>query len=151
MLSGECSQLYPHSAWKSISGQIVICASLDYLPEKLPVGMISGGISKYLWILTAIASNPGGAILIDEIENGIYFKSLPIILRSILQFAQEQHVQLFVTTHSAEFLGAVADVMESSAEQLSFLRADRKEKECSIRVARGPSSIAALHQHIELR
>jgi predicted ATPase len=136
---------------ESIAGQIVVCASLDYLTEKLPVGMISGGISKYLWILTAIASNPGGVVLIDELESGLYYKSLRIILKSIVQFANENRVQIFATTHSGELLEAFADVMESDREQFAFIRADRKDKECSMRVARGPSSISAIHQHIEMR
>jgi ABC-type lipoprotein export system ATPase subunit len=136
---------------ESIAGQIVVCASLDYLSEKLPVGMISGGIAKYLWILTAIASNPGGVVLIDELESGLYFKAMPVILASIVKFARENRVQIFVTTHSAELLEAFADVMEADPEHFSFLKAERTEKECTIRIARGPSSIAAIHQHIELR
>lgn len=113
--------------------------------------MLSGGITKYLWILTAIASNPGGVILIDEIESGLYYKSHRIILSSLLEFAKDKDVQLFVTTHSGEMLEAVADVMESEPEHFSFSRAERTGKECSIRLARGPSSIAAIHQRIELR
>lgn len=136
---------------ESIAGQIVICASLDYLSEKLPVAMVSGGITKYLWILTAIASNPGGVVLIDEIESGLYFRSLRKILASIVRFAEDNKVQIFATTHSAEFLEAVADVMESNEDHFSFIRAERADKECTMHVARGGSSIAAIHQHIELR
>jgi len=83
--------------------------------------MISGGITKYLWILTAIASNPGGVVLIDEIERGLYFKSLTRILDSIVKFAQEHHVQLFATTDSAELLEAFAEIMDSQAEQFTSL------------------------------
>jgi hypothetical protein len=136
---------------ESIAGQIVVCASLDYLAEKLPIGMVSGGITKYLWILTAIASNPGGVVLIDEIESGIYYRSLRIVLNSIVGFAREHHVQLFVTTHSAEFLEAIADVMEGQGDHFTFIHSERIEKECLMRTARGPSSIAAIRQHIELR
>ncbi len=136
---------------ESIAGQIVVCASLDYLSEKLPVGMVSGGITKYLWILTAIASNPGGVVLIDEIEDGFYYSSLKKVLNSIVSFAKDNHVQLFATTHSAEFLQAIADVMEAQPDQFMFIHSERIGKECVLRSARGPSSIAAIHQHIELR
>jgi ABC-type lipoprotein export system ATPase subunit len=136
---------------ESIAGQIVVCASVDYLKEKLPIGMVSAGITKYLWILTAIASNPGGVVLIDEIEGGFYHRSLQIVLNSMITFAEENHVQLFATTHSAEFLEAVAEAMESRQEQLAFIHAERAGRECTMRVARGPSSVAAIRQRIELR
>lgn len=136
---------------ESIAGQIVVCASLDYLKEKLPVGMISGGITKYLWILTAITSNPGGVVLIDEIESGLYFRSMEKILESVVRFAEDNNVQLFATTHSSEFLSAVASVMDSKPDQFCFLQSSRKDRECIIRAAKGPSSIAALKTRIELR
>ena len=85
------------------------------------------------------------------IESGFYYKSLRTILASILKFAKEKQVQIFTTTHSAELLEALADVMESSEEHFSFIRAERIDKECSLRIARGTSSIAAIRQQIELR
>jgi energy-coupling factor transporter ATP-binding protein EcfA2 len=136
---------------ESVAGQLVICASVDYLDEKIPIGFVSGGINKYLWILIAIASNPGGAILIDEIENGLYFKSLPAMLESVCRFAELHGVQIIATTHSRELLTALADVMESRQEHFSLLRSYREGKECKIRVARGPSSVAAIQQDIDLR
>lgn len=136
---------------ESIAGQIVVCASLDYLDEKLPVGMVSGGITKYLWILTAIASNPGGVVLVDEIEGGFYYKSMQVVLGSIVSFARENHVQIFATTHSSEFLQVLADVMEPQPEQFTFIQSQRSWKECTMRAARGSSAISAIRQRIEMR
>lgn len=136
---------------ESIAGQIVVCASLDYLDEKLPVGMVSGGITKYLWILTAIASNPSGVVLIDEIESGFYYKSMQIMMTSIVDFAKENNVQLFATTHSSEFLQVVANVMENQSEHFTFINSKRNWKECTMNAARGASAISAIRQHIEMR
>jgi len=136
---------------ESIAGQLAICASLDGLSEKLPIGFVSGGIHKFLWILLAIASNPNGTVLIDEAENGLYFRSMQPMLESVVSFAELHNVQLFITTHSREFLDALAIAMEGRDEHFVLLRTQHKGAECQVHSSQGRSSLAALQQHLELR
>jgi predicted ATPase len=137
---------------ESIAGQLVICASVPYLSEKIPLGMISGGINKFLWILLAIASNENGIVMIDEFENALYFSSLKPIMRSIVSFAELYRVQILATTHSHEALAAIASVMEERPEQFTLMRASRDtEGKLSMAATHGPKAISIIEQGIEVR
>jgi len=138
---------------ESSAGQMALFVELSPFKEKMPIGMISAGMNKYLEVMVAIASNPGGVVLIDEIENGFYYESLPIMLRSVCRFAEERKVQLIATTHSYEFLEAFASVMSEGREQhFNLLRSSRNvDGSVDIRISRGPSAKAAILQHFEVR
>lgn len=113
-----------------LAGEPQIFVSLKTLPEKIPLGDLSGGLSKYVEIVQSILSNPGGAILIDEIENGFYYNNLADLLRNIIKLCDEQRVQVFATTHSYEFLQVLADVMDSAnkgADAFRLLRLERPQ------------------------
>ena len=43
-------------------------------------------------------------ILIDEVENGLYRTALKKLVRTILKLIRKYNIQLFMTTHSEEFL-----------------------------------------------
>ena len=137
---------------ESIVGQVVICASVTDLPEKIPVGMISGGINKFLWILLAIASNENGIVMIDELENALYFKSLIPVMKSLVMFAELYHVQLLATTHSQEALLAIASVMEERSEQFTLIRSSRDMGgKITMNSTHGHKAISIIEQGIEVR
>ncbi len=48
-------------------------------------------------------------MLIDEIENGVYYDELPAMWRVIDQAAREADCQVFATTHSRECVVAAHD------------------------------------------
>ncbi len=53
------------------------------------LGMLSSGMNKYLSLLISIAATPGGVLLIDEIEAGLYYNTMPMMLKSICDFADQ--------------------------------------------------------------
>jgi AAA15 family ATPase/GTPase len=55
-----------------------------------------------------------GIVLIDEIENGFYYKSLRNIWKAIINAAIKFNVQLFVTTHNYE---ALQELLHSIEEE----------------------------------
>ena len=134
-----------------IAGETLIHARLDGFSEKLPLTELSGGINKYVSIALAIVSNKNGVVCIDEIENGFYFKDQQLIMRSLLLLCDQFNVQMFASTHSLEFLKAIADVMESRAKDLTILKTKFEHNVCSIRKIEGPGSISAIEQDIEIR
>ena len=66
----------------------------------IPVQLMGDGISRVLNISLAIAGQPGGMVLVDEIENGIHYSVMEKVWRAIGAFARSYDVQLFATTHS---------------------------------------------------
>jgi AAA15 family ATPase/GTPase len=72
------------------------------LEKLVPMPVMGDGFILSFKILLAIANSEGGAIFIDEVENGIYYGYLKQYWNTILQTAKEFDVQVFATTHSAE-------------------------------------------------
>jgi hypothetical protein len=91
------------------SGQIYLDLGQSSL---LPLNLMGDGIQRLLSILAAIASNAGGIILIDELDNGLHYSSLRVLWKGILQAALEYNVQIFATTHSAEALRHLTWVLD---------------------------------------
>jgi hypothetical protein len=138
-----------------VAGEPLLHVSLPGLPEKLPLGDLSGGLNKYIEILLAILTNPGGALLIDEIENGFHYRNLPDLLKNIVALCDKHDVQLFATTHSYEFLQVMAGAMSSTQkgkDDFSLLRLERKGTESpTITNVSGDSFEAAINEDFEVR
>jgi ABC-type polar amino acid transport system ATPase subunit len=137
-----------------IAGEPVIHVSIARMDEKLPLGNLSGGVNKYISIILAILTNPGGIVLIDEIENGFYYKNLPDLLRNIVQLCEDHDVQLIATTHSYEFLQVLAEVMgesERRTKNCALFRLERGKEQPSIEQVPGDSYEAAIKQNFEVR
>ncbi len=111
------------------AGQPVIHATLHDMREKIPLNAISSGINRLLSILLAMASHPKSVICVDEIENGLYHKHQRSFWRWLLSFSQNYDDQLFVSTHSEEWLQALVSVAdEKSMKDIAFWRIERDEK-----------------------
>ena len=125
---------------------------VDSLNEKLPIGSVSGGISRFLSIVIGIASIPNGVLLIDEFEGGFYYAHLPEILEKICSFCETCNVQVFASTHSYEFLQRMLPVMRKrrdTANEFTLLRSIRSANECTVTAIGDPS--AAIESNFEVR
>jgi hypothetical protein len=135
------------------SGTPMVYASMagTSQPRKIPLTLVSGGISKFVSLLLAIASNPGGVIYVDEIENGFYYDRLSTIWSSLFSLARKYNVQIFASTHSSECLKAILPLIKQEEEEFRLLRANRDDDQCNITVYRGKDLRNAIQQEFELR
>ncbi len=133
-------------------GDSVLYVSVG-LSEKLPLGDLSGGINKFLAIALGILANPGGLVLVDEIEDGFYFKNLPDIWSALVNLCEQKKVQLIATTHSKEFLKSVVPSLESAAiaQQFQLMRLEKTESQPEIKRFQGPLYRDALVSDFEVR
>jgi len=139
-------------ALESIVGELTLCVSLEGVKQKLPIGAISSGMTRFMSVMIAIASNSGGVVLIDEIENGFYYAHLPKLIGRICSFCEERKVQLFASTHSYEFLQALSPTMrarEDTEHEFALLRSERRGAECVMTVVHNPA--AAIENQFEVR
>jgi AAA15 family ATPase/GTPase len=136
---------------ESIAGQQMVWVSVKGLKRAIPLSTVSSGINRLSVFLLWMTLNPGGVILIDEIENGFYFKDYRDVFRTLVEFCDTYKVQLFAATHSWEFLKAVAGVMKDRESDLSMLRPKFRNGECTIQQIEGISSIESINQDIEIR
>ena len=93
----------------------------------IPVQLMGDGISRILSLALAIASNPSGIVLVDEIENGIHHSVMEKVWKALGAFALSYDVQIFATTHSYECIGAAYRAFEYDDED--ELRLFRIEKD----------------------
>lgn len=132
-------------------GGPMLHATVSGLPEKIPLTLASGGMNKLAFILLSIPVVPGGVVIVDEIESGIYYKRLPAVWESVLKLAEAYDVQIFASTHSIECLDAAADVAEKAPEKFSVMRVVSKAGASVIRQFDGERFIDAMEENIEVR
>ena len=59
-------------------------ATVAHRSRSMPVSLISSGINKFISLLIAIRTYRNGVILIDEIENGVYFQMFPALWEAFI-------------------------------------------------------------------
>jgi AAA15 family ATPase/GTPase len=122
------------------------------LTKKVPLSLVSNGISKVLAMLLFIATHENGVVLIDEIENGIYFRTLPNLVSVIIQFCKQLNVQIFASTHSREFLESLSPLIEKDEKDFRLIRMeDNNDGSHTARIFKGENFAAALETGTEIR
>lgn len=93
------------------------------LTRRIPLAMLGGGLTKVARRVTSIGEASGGAIFIDEFENGIHHSILVDLWSSILKAANKFDTQIFATTHSYECIKAAYEAFDGHDEDVfSFYR-----------------------------
>lgn len=103
----EILKCYDKSLQKIYVDGYNIYVDLDDIDKSLSIGTMGEGFISSLIIISnlLVAGNDRGVtILIDEIENGLHRTALKKLVRTILKLIKEYDIQLFMTTHSEEFL-----------------------------------------------
>jgi len=75
---------------------------IDDKDEYTQINRYGDGIKHYISIICSLYACENGYLFIDEIENGIHYTLYDKLWKIIFQLADEQNVQVFVTTHSKE-------------------------------------------------
>lgn len=134
-----------------LSGVPMLFASVRGMSQKVPAGLVSDGIQRLIGILLGIAYYKGGAVLIDQIEDGFYFDRFPSIWKSIHRFSKIYKTQLFVSTHSSECIKALGETLQANEADFNLLRAERADRDCLIKQFDGDTLLAAIRQKVEFR
>ncbi len=74
----------------------------DHLDYALPLELFGDGTLKLFRILAEIIIHKGGRLMIDEIETGVHYSRMKQFLEVVIRSANENNVQLFLTTHNKE-------------------------------------------------
>ena len=132
-------------------GTAMVHAKLRAVQEKVPLPLVSDGVNKVLSILLAVHHSSGGIILIDEMENGLYFDLMGRASATILDAARESNTQLFATTHSLEYLRALLPVVREHPQEFRLLRTTKDNGASAIDCFDGRHFAAALEEGLEIR
>lgn len=94
-----------------IDNKIVI--ETDNLEHTLNLKTMGKGFQTYLTIIASMVAG-NKYILIDEIENGIHYEIMKILIKNIVDLSKEHNLQFFITTHSKEFLQTLNEFTEDN-------------------------------------
>jgi hypothetical protein len=134
-----------------VGGTTLIHASVKGTAGKIPVGAVSGGVMKFLYLLLAIATLRHGVLLVDEIENGFYYDRLPQLWLKLVEFCTQKECQLFVTSHSWECLKAMLPAVERCEDDFSLIRTVRSEQGTGAQPFSGKTLLSLLRQGFDPR
>ncbi len=84
------------------------------IKEKVPLSVFGDGLIKYLYIVSTFIANNAKTIYIDEVENGLHFSRMGLLLKNIIDFInnnKEGNLQVFMTTHNQEFIEILDQVI----------------------------------------
>ncbi|UFG20552.1 ATP/GTP-binding protein [Helicobacter pylori] len=84
------------------------------IKEKVPLSVFGDGLIKYLHIVSTFIANNAKTIYIDEVENGLHFSRMKLLLRCVIDFINDNkdgNLQVFMTTHSQEFIEILDQVI----------------------------------------
>ncbi|WP_120920211.1 AAA family ATPase [Helicobacter pylori] len=84
------------------------------IKEKVPLSVFGDGLIKYLYIVSTFIANNVKTIYIDEVENGLHFSRMRLLLKNIIDFInnnKDGNLQVFMTTHNQEFIEILDQVI----------------------------------------
>ena len=117
----------------------------------MPIGLASGGSNKLAAILLSIAVMEGGLVIVDEIENGLYYRRIPDIWRAIIKFAAEYNCQIFASSHSSECIRSLAEIAAESPDEYCMLRTVSSPTGTIVRYFRGQEFSDSILSDVEMR
>ncbi len=86
----------------------------ENLNNVISLKLMGAGFQKYVAIILSILQNKK-YIFIDEIENGLHFESIDLLLEAILEASN--NVQFFITTHNEELLKYLSALLENKDKE----------------------------------
>ena len=116
-----------------------------------PLPLVSSGIYRLTSLILGLATLKHGIVLIDEIENGIFYDRYDSVWRTLFDLAIENDNQIFVTSHSLECLEALVPTLDRHQDQFLLLRAERRDGRCAITKISSRAMQAALEGAVDIR
>lgn len=97
---------------------------------RIPLSSMGDGLRRVFHIGLAMATAPGGVLLIDEFENGLHWRVQRELWVALGKAAQELGVQIFATTHSRDCIGGFASASEElDIQDAKLYRLERADDE----------------------
>ena len=121
-------------------------------PEKsVDITSYGEGLQRIFEIALAFAYCKNGVLLIDELETAIHYSLLVDFTKFIQELAVKFNVQVFITTHSKECIGAFVenDVHNEDINFYTMLRGEDNQIETI--VYNDEALINELEQDLEVR
>lgn len=121
--------------------------------QLMPLSWLGEGMLRVCSLASAVASTQDGVVLVDEIENGIHYTTMPSVWETVMSLTEKLNVQVFAATHSEEMIKAalVAAASLGLQDELRAYRCDLVNGETQITDYDAPLLAAAFTSAQEVR
>jgi len=109
------------------------------------------GITRLFHIIVALANAQNGILLVDEFENGLYWKVQPKVWDVVFQLADRLNVQVFATTHSRDCIRAFDEAWNKYPQSGAFFRLDARPEGVKITEYNAETLTDAIETDVEVR
>ncbi len=106
----------------------VIVMKTSYSKAKLPLTVVSDGLTRYFTLLLATITYAGEIVLFDEIESGLHHKRFGSIWRRLHELADASETQVFASTHSYECLTSLLPTLQRHEHDFTMIRLERDQR-----------------------
>jgi len=124
---------------------------LEDLTNTLPINFMGEGMEKLLALIVAIVHLPNRVILLDEMENGIFYATMPNVWEALGKVLRKYDCQLITTTHSYECLQAAHEGLSDMSEDFRYIRLHRKDEDISAKLSNYDMVGTAIRTNLEVR
>lgn len=90
--------------------------------KRLPIQLMGDGLKKILSVVVNMSMAKDGVLLIDEVDNGMHYSSMPVLWKAIVESAKMYNVQVFATTHNIESIESLNDVLADDSDMKDRFR-----------------------------
>ena len=108
------------------ASRTVLCA-LRGTARPVPIKSMGDGPNRVFGLAVALVESRGGALLIDEVENGLHHTVQHEVWNAIFTLAERLNVQVFATTHSWDAVVAFQDAANRSPAKGMLYRLERED------------------------
>lgn len=95
-------------------------------PGRFPLSVMGDGMNRIFALVLALVNSANGFCLVDEIENGIYYRRQPDLWKVIAHLVEKLNIQLFATTHSNDCVKSFSEI--ASDQNAKLIRLEKREK-----------------------
>lgn len=142
-------EVNPNIESVEVAGENVFVRLHGY-PLPLRFGVLGDGARRFLEFAIALADSDVDLLLIDELENGFHYSTLPTVFRMLQSDPRRR--QIFATTHRDELIRVACEVfLERKDDGLRIIRLDRGEDEHRAVVYTAEQALAGMDSGLELR
>lgn len=116
------------------------------LPQLVPLKLMGDGMRKILSILVSLYTCKNGAVLIDEIDNGLHYSAISPLIKLLFEVCKIYNVQLFASTHSKEILEQIFNQEEIDLSNFNFYTLFKQNDKTDARLFNGIEAKKAYEQ-----
>lgn len=135
----------------SPDGEQRVYLELDGLATAVPLPQLGHGFSRLLTLYCSLLVTDAKLALMDEVENGIHYASLPILFKGVHDMATTQGVQTLMTTHSWDAIRAACEVFADTPELFQVIRLERTDDNIKAVCIDGERMLRLMARDMEVR